>query len=142
MSLNFLHLLLNADPPFHVWTSDEETSMAPYCVEGPMASSLVSRQLGDSPRACFLSFFFAQAAGARCAQCAAGDARRAGYRCADCLRCDALRGMRCNALRARAAMHGMQCNALRAGWLQAAPCFLAMLFSYAIEGFLGWEERV
>jgi hypothetical protein len=38
------------------------------------------------------------AAGARCAPCAAGDARRAGYRCgrraarcADCLRCDALR---------------------------------------------------
>ena len=33
MSLNFLPPLLNADPPFHVWTSDEETSMAPYCVE-------------------------------------------------------------------------------------------------------------
>ena len=37
-------------------------------------------------------------AGARCAPCAAGDARRAGYRCgrraarcADCLRCDAMR---------------------------------------------------
>jgi hypothetical protein len=24
---------VNADPPFHVWTSDEETYMAPYCVE-------------------------------------------------------------------------------------------------------------
>ena len=33
MSLNFLPPLLNVDPPFHVWTSDEETSMAPYCVE-------------------------------------------------------------------------------------------------------------
>ena len=39
-----------------------------------------------------------RAAGARCAPCAAGDARRAGYRCglraarcADCLRCDAMR---------------------------------------------------
>ncbi len=39
-----------------------------------------------------------RAAGARCAPCAAGDARRAGYRCgrraarcSDCLRCDAMR---------------------------------------------------
>ena len=40
MSLNFnkfqqifSQLPSIADPPFHVWTSDEETSMAPYCVE-------------------------------------------------------------------------------------------------------------
>ena len=36
----------------------------------------------------------------------------------------------------------LRCNALRAGWLHSRGAGGAMLFSYAIEGFLGWEERV
>ncbi len=98
------------------------------------------------------------AAGARCAPCAAGDARRAGYRCgrravrcADCLRCDALRcaarglvafarcavmhgmrrPMRCELVVMRCELFAMQCAARGAGG--------AMLLT---EGFLGWEERV
>jgi hypothetical protein len=67
------------------------------------------------------------------------------------LRCDRMRcasrcvanWLRCNALRCAARCADcLRYNALHAGWLHSRGAGGAMLFSYAIEGFLGWEERV
>jgi hypothetical protein len=59
-----------------------------------------------------------------------------GMRCAD--RC-AASWLRCNALRCAARCADcLRCNTLRAGRLHSRGAGGAMLFSYAIEGFLGW----
>jgi hypothetical protein len=106
-----------------------------------------------------------RAAGARCAPCAAGDARRAGYRCgrrdarcADCLRCaarglvafarccdaqDAMRGpMRCELVAMQCAARGLVAFA-RCRWRHA---FDGGIFRVGkTKGFikplaLGWPE--
>jgi hypothetical protein len=48
--------------------------------------------------------------------------------------------MRCNALRCTGCDARIVCDAMRyAGWLHSRGAGGAMLFSYAIEGFFGWD---
>ena len=80
---------------------------------------------------------------------AAGDAQRArwamrgGLVVGARIVCDAMRCARagCDAMRC-AAMHGMRCaDRCAASWLHSRGAGGAMLFSFAIEGFLGWLSR-
>jgi hypothetical protein len=74
--------------------------------------------------------------GCEAMRCAARDAMREPMRCElVAMQCAALHGMRCAS---RCAANWLRCNALRAGWLHSRGAGGAMLFSYAIEGFLGW----
>jgi hypothetical protein len=51
------------------------------------------------------------------------------------MQCAAMHGMRSAG---RCAVKWLRCNALRADWLHSRGAGGAMLFIYAIEGFLGW----